>query len=46
MLDPRPAPLSDQTVLGLGSGGRYDVTFTMPNYPVKLSDDKNAVKPV
>ncbi|OZB95001.1 multicopper oxidase family protein [Paenibacillus sp. XY044] len=31
-----PQPLSDQTALRLGSGGRYDVTFVMPNHPVFL----------
>jgi len=29
-----PQPLSDQTALRVGSGGRYDATFTMPNHPV------------
>lgn len=41
-----PQPLSDQTALRLGSGGRYDVAFTMPNHPVFLKlgnakDDSN-----
>ncbi|GIP40676.1 hypothetical protein J31TS4_39560 [Paenibacillus sp. J31TS4] len=29
-----PRLLSDQTAFRLGSGGRYDVTFTMPDHPV------------
>ncbi|WP_230202473.1 multicopper oxidase family protein [Paenibacillus ihumii] len=29
-----PQPLSGQTAFRLGSGGRYDVTFTMPDQPV------------
>ncbi|MEF3305025.1 multicopper oxidase family protein [Paenibacillus sp. GYB003] len=42
-----PQPLSDQTALRLGSGGRYDVTFTMPNHPVyfKLGDYNNDSNP-
>lgn len=42
-----PQPLSDQTALRLGSGGRYDVTFTMPDRPVlfKLGDYKNTSNP-
>lgn len=42
-----PQPLSDQTALRLGSGGRYDVAFTMPNHPVflKLGNAKDASNP-
>lgn len=38
-----PQPLSGQTAFRLGSGGRYDVTFTMPDHPVffKQGDYKN-----
>jgi FtsP/CotA-like multicopper oxidase with cupredoxin domain len=38
-----PQLLSDQTGFRLGSGGRYDVTFTMPEHPVhfKLGDFNN-----
>jgi FtsP/CotA-like multicopper oxidase with cupredoxin domain len=31
-----PQPLSDRTAFRLGSGGRYDVIFTMPDHPVAL----------
>ncbi|MEC0201086.1 multicopper oxidase family protein [Paenibacillus lautus] len=42
-----PQPLSDQTSFRLGSGGRYDVVFTMPHRPVfvKLGDAKNESNP-
>lgn len=42
-----PQPLSDQTAFRLGSGGRYDVTFTMPDHPVlfKLGDSNNESNP-
>ncbi|MFD0619625.1 multicopper oxidase family protein [Paenibacillus sp. GCM10027629] len=42
-----PQPLSDQTAYRLGSGGRYDVVFTMPDHPVffKLGDYKNVSNP-
>lgn len=42
-----PQPLSDQTALRLGSGGRYDVAFTMPNHPVflKLGNAKDDSHP-
>jgi len=42
-----PDPLSDQTAIRLGSGGRYDVTFTMPDHPVffKLGEYNNESTP-
>lgn len=42
-----PQPLSDQTAFRLGSGGRYDVIFKMPDNPVlfKLGDSKNESNP-
>ncbi|HZG17512.1 MAG TPA: multicopper oxidase family protein [Candidatus Bathyarchaeia archaeon] len=42
-----PGPLSDQTALRIGSGGRYDVTFTMPDNPVlfKLGEYNNERNP-
>jgi len=42
-----PNPLSDQTAIRLGSGGRYDVTFTMPDHPVffKLGEYNNESNP-
>ncbi|WP_235941703.1 hypothetical protein [Paenibacillus puerhi] len=42
-----PQALSDQTALRLGSGGRYDVIFTMPDHPVlfKLGDFNNENSP-
>jgi len=42
-----PQPLSDQTAFRIGSGGRYDVTFTMPDHPVlfKLGDSNNDSNP-
>lgn len=42
-----PQPLSDQTAFRIGSGGRYDVIFTMPDHPVlfKLGDSNNESNP-
>ncbi|WP_199614327.1 multicopper oxidase family protein [Paenibacillus alkalitolerans] len=42
-----PGLLSDETAFSLGSGGRYDVTFTMPDHPVlfKMGDYKNDNRP-
>lgn len=42
-----PQPLSDQTAFRLGSGGRYDVVFTMPDHPVffKIGDAKDESNP-
>lgn len=42
-----PQPLSDQTAFRLGSGGRYDVVFTMPDRPVflKLGEARNESNP-
>jgi FtsP/CotA-like multicopper oxidase with cupredoxin domain len=42
-----PEPLSDQTSFRLGSGGRYDVIFTMPDHPVyfKLGNFNNESSP-
>src|SRR5690606_13065965 len=42
-----PQPLSDQTAFRLGSGGRYDVIFTMPEHPVlfKLGDANDESNP-
>lgn len=42
-----PQPLSDQTAFRLGSGGRYDVIFTMPDHPVlfKLGNSNNESNP-
>lgn len=42
-----PQPLSDQTAFRIGSGGRHDVTFTMPDHPVffKLGDYNNESNP-
>ncbi|PYI52457.1 multicopper oxidase family protein [Paenibacillus flagellatus] len=42
-----PQPLSDQTAFRLGSGGRYDVIFTMPDHPVffKLGDSQRESSP-
>ena len=42
-----PQPMSDQTAFRLGSGGRYDVIFTMPDHPVLfiLGDYKNGSNP-
>ncbi|AFC28999.1 multicopper oxidase type 3 [Paenibacillus mucilaginosus 3016] len=31
-----PEPLENQTSFRIASGGRYDVTFTMPDHPVQL----------
>ncbi|MFS0919636.1 multicopper oxidase family protein [Brevibacillus sp. 179-C 1.1 NHS] len=42
-----PDRLSDRTAFRLGSGGRYDVTFTMPDMPVlfKIGDYQDEKKP-
>jgi len=42
-----PQPLSDETAFRIGSGGRYDVIFTMPDHPVlfKLGDSNNESNP-
>ncbi|UUZ90180.1 multicopper oxidase family protein [Paenibacillus sp. P25] len=42
-----PRPLSGQTAFRLGSGGRYDVIFTMPDHPVffKQGDFNNDSNP-
>lgn len=42
-----PDRLSDRTAFRLGSGGRYDVTFTMPDRPVlfKIGDYQDDKKP-
>ncbi|MEK5642295.1 copper oxidase [Paenibacillus rhizosphaerae] len=43
----QPDRLSDQTAFRLAAGGRYDVTFTMPNHPVllKLGDSTDLEGP-
>ncbi|GGD52119.1 multicopper oxidase family protein [Paenibacillus nasutitermitis] len=42
-----PDTLSDRTAFRLASGGRYDITFTMPNHPVlfKIGDYNDAENP-
>ena len=34
----KPTDLASGTLLRIGSGGRNDVTFTMPDHPVRLTD--------
>lgn len=42
-----PDVLTEETAMQIGSGGRYDVTFTMPDHPVvlKLGDVEESSKP-
>ncbi|MGH3844770.1 MAG: multicopper oxidase family protein, partial [Pseudonocardiaceae bacterium] len=37
----QPGALAPGTLLPLGAGGRYDVSFTMPDHPVRLTDLDN-----
>jgi FtsP/CotA-like multicopper oxidase with cupredoxin domain len=42
-----PEPIPDRTSFRIGSGGRFDVVFTMPDRPValKVGDDAETAKP-
>lgn len=42
-----PGQLTDRTAFRVASGGRYDLTFTMPDHPVqfKIGNDKDAESP-